>query len=98
MTPQELKNSILQLAFQGRLAEQIKGEYTPNTLGFDIADPPFEIPDAWKWQVLGICCEMYTGNSISASEKSAKYAGLAEGYDYIATKDEIGRASCRERV
>lgn len=87
MTPQELKNSILQLAIQGRLAGQIKGEYTPNTLGFDIADPPFEIPDTWKWQVLGSCCEMYTGNSISRSEKSAKYAGLAEGYDYIATKD-----------
>jgi type I restriction enzyme S subunit len=30
---------------------------------------------------------MYTGNSIAESEKSAKYAGLAEGYDYIATKD-----------
>ena len=87
MTPQELKYSVLQLAFQGRLVEQIKGEYTPNTLGFDIADPPFDIPDTWKWQELGKCCEMYTGNSISENEKSAKYAGLTEGYDYIATKD-----------
>lgn len=87
MTPQELKYSILRLAFQGRLVEQIKGEYTPTSFGFDIADSPFEIPDTWKWQTLGNCCEMYTGNSISESEKSAKYAGLAEGYDYIATKD-----------
>jgi type I restriction enzyme S subunit len=30
---------------------------------------------------------MYTGNSIAESEKSTKYAGLTEGYDYIATKD-----------
>ena len=87
MTPQELKYSVLQLAFQGSIAEQIKGEYTPNMLGFDIADPPFDIPDTWKWQKLGKCCEMYTGNSISENEKSAKYAGLTEGYDYIATKD-----------
>lgn len=87
MTPQELKYSILQLAFQGRLVEQIKGEYTPTSFGFDIADSPFDTPDTWKWQTLGSCCEMYTGNSISESEKSAKYAGLADGYDYIATKD-----------
>jgi type I restriction enzyme S subunit len=87
MTPQELKNSILQLAIQGKLVEQIKGEYTSNTLGFDIANPPFDIPETWKWQTLGSCCEMYTGNSIAESEKSANYAGLAEGYDYIATKD-----------
>lgn len=30
---------------------------------------------------------MYTGNSISESVKKAKYVGLKEGYDYIATKD-----------
>lgn len=87
MTPQELKYSILHLAFQGRLAEQIEGDYQSNTFGFDIADPPFEIPETWKWEALGNCCEMYTGNSISESEKNAKYTGLAVGYDYIATKD-----------
>lgn len=87
MTPQELKNSILQLAIQGKLVEQIKGEYTPSTLDFYIPDSPFDTPDTWKWKTLGKCCEMYTGNSISENEKIAKYIGNSEGYDYIATKD-----------
>jgi len=87
MTPQELKYSVLQLAFEGNLVTQVIGEVTPKSLGFDIDDPPFDIPDTWKWQTLGSCCEMYTGNSISESEKSSKYIDLAEGYDYIATKD-----------
>lgn len=87
MTPQELKYSILQMAIHGKLVEQIKGEDTPNVLGLDIDDSPFDIPDTWKWQTLGYCSEMYTGNSISKSEKSTKYEGLEEGYDYIGTKD-----------
>ena len=48
---------------------------------------PFEIPKTWKWAPLELCCEMYTGNSISESVKSNRYTGRQEGYDYIATKD-----------
>lgn len=89
MTPEELKNSILKKAFRGQLISQLPGDITYDSLGFDIEDPPFEIPRTWKWQTLGNCCEMYTGNSISAREKAAKYEGLSEGYDYIATKNVL---------
>ncbi len=87
MTPQELKNSILQLAIQGKLVEQRPEEQVTEKAAFMLSDAPFDIPETWKWAKLGDCCEMYTGNSISESEKKAKYEGRSEGFDYIGTKD-----------
>ena len=62
MTPQELKNSILQLAIQGKLVEQRPDEGTGEELFQSIAvlekkdlkdiseqELPFEIPASWKW-------------------------------------------------
>ena len=87
MTPQELKYSILHNAFCGKLSKQITGEQVEAKCGFDIEEAPFDVPANWKWQCLGKCCEMYTGNSIAESEKKLKYEGLKEGFDYIGTKD-----------
>ena len=43
MTPQELKNSILQLAIQGKLVEEKPlSEITEE-------EKPFDIPESWKW-------------------------------------------------
>ncbi len=87
MTPQELKYSVFHLAFQGKLVLQNEAEIITDKTAFAIDDAPYNIPDSWKWNTIGKCCEMYTGNSISESEKKAKYEGLKEGFDYIGTKD-----------
>ena len=36
---------------------------------------------------LGDVCEIFNGNSISASVKKVKYEGVTEGLPYIGTKD-----------
>ena len=66
MTPQELKNNILQLAIQGKLVEQRPEEGTAEELYQqiqkekplpEIADDekPFDIPESWMWARLGEC-------------------------------------------
>lgn len=85
MTPQELKNSILQRAFTGKLVEHSYSKLEIKTV--DIDEGPFEIPNHWGWQKFDKFCDMYTGNSIPVHVKKQKYEGLEEGYDYIGTKD-----------
>ena len=53
----------------------------------DITDEiPFEIPDNWVWTRLSNVTNIYTGNSISETEKKAKYTNVVGRY-YIGTKD-----------
>lgn len=87
MTPQELKNSILKLAIQGRLVPQHAEELINAKDILFLEEAPFNIPTKWGWQTLEKCCEIYTGNSIPEKEKKEKYEGLKEGFDYIGTKD-----------
>ena len=47
---------------------------------------PFEIPEGWGWCRLSDSANMYTGNSISETEKKAKYTEV-KGMEYIGTKD-----------
>ncbi len=47
---------------------------------------PFEIPDAWVWTRLSCVADIYTGNSISETEKKLKFTNVAGRY-YIGTKD-----------
>lgn len=87
MTPEQLKYSILRKAFCGQLVLERVGVKKSNVQKIECDESPFDIPDEWFWSSLGYCCEIYTGNSISENVKKTKYAGLNEGYDYIATKD-----------
>ncbi|ATV40141.1 restriction endonuclease subunit S [Prevotella intermedia] len=53
----------------------------------DITDKiPFEIPNNWVWTKLSDVADIYTGNSISETEKNAKYTNVV-GRNYIGTKD-----------
>ena len=47
---------------------------------------PFEIPKGWEWFRLSDLANMYTGNSISETEKKVNYTGV-KGMEYIGTKD-----------
>lgn len=95
MTPQELKYSIFGDAFTGKLCEHIEAKDFGGVKTIEMSETPFDIPETWVWSTLGLCCEMYTGNSISETVKAAKYTGLEAGYDYIATKDvTFGQKIC----
>ena len=53
----------------------------------DITDEiPFEKPNNWIWTSLSYVANIYTGNSISETEKKAKYTNVVGRY-YIGTKD-----------
>ena len=47
---------------------------------------PFDIPASWSWVRLAAAANLYTGNSISDTEKKARYTAV-EGTEYIGTKD-----------
>lgn len=49
-------------------------------------DIPFEIPAQWEWTRLSCIADIYTGNSISETEKKAKFTNVVGRY-YIGTKD-----------
>ena len=87
MTPQDFKYSILGNAFTGKLCKHVEAKDFGGVKTIELSEIPFDVPETWVWSTLGLCCEMYTGNSIAETVKSAKYAGLETGYDYIATKD-----------
>lgn len=47
---------------------------------------PFDIPESWVWVRLASIANLYTGNSISETEKRVRYTNVA-GKKYIGTKD-----------
>lgn len=60
------------------------GKSAPSCIDDEI---PFEIPKNWEWARLDAVANLYTGNSIPEKVKAAKYTGLTDGIEYIATKD-----------
>ena len=47
---------------------------------------PFDAPQGWEWTRLSVVSDIYTGNSISETEKRTKYTNVTGRY-YIGTKD-----------
>ena len=84
MTPQELKNSILQLAIQGKLVEQRPEEGTAEELYHQIQkeeietvkknpefgedEIPFDIPDSWKLVRIENIAILYNGRAYKQNE------------------------------
>ncbi len=76
-----LTDSVIFRGDDNRYYEQVGGNVTC------IEDElPFEIPASWAWCRIGEIADLYTGNSISESEKKAKYTNV-DGMRYIGTKD-----------
>ena len=84
MTPQELKNSILDMAMQGRLTEQILGEDAhidypslcdirslPSFSNGD-EEPPYDIPENWIWTRLKDIATNQNGYSFKPSDWKEK--------------------------
>ena len=46
----------------------------------------FDLPDKWVWTRLSTIANLYTGNSISETDKKQKYTDV-HGLEYIGTKD-----------
>ena len=77
----EITDSVIFKADDNRHYEKIGGQI------IDISeDIPFDIPDSWQWTRLGHIANMFTGNSISDTEKRTKYTQV-NGMEYIGTKD-----------
>ena len=66
MTPQELKNSILLYAVQGKLSKQDGREKVsiPNDCWSNNEEEPFSIPPNWIWKRFGFFAELRMGKTI----------------------------------
>lgn len=53
----------------------------------DKIEIPYELPDGWKWELTSNLADVFTGNSINENIKKEKYTGIAEGLNFIGTKD-----------
>lgn len=69
-----------------RLAKERKIKAPKSLPDITASDEPYSLPHGWQWVRLGSIGNIFNGNSINASEKESKYAGV-EGVPYIATKD-----------
>ena len=76
-----LHDSVIFKGDDNKYYEQI------GTKCIDISESiPFEVPIGWCWTRLSVISNLYTGNSISETEKATRYTNV-QGMEYIGTKD-----------
>ena len=76
-----LNGSVIYKGDDNKYYEQI------GTKCIDISESiPFEVPIGWCWTRLSVISNLYTGNSISETEKATRYTNV-QGMEYIGTKD-----------
>lgn len=100
MTPQEIKNSILQRAIQGKLVEHLESEKSVvvhSSYGGEIADF-FEIPDNWKWLAIKDVATVTTGLSFKKQDQKDSSNGtlrvlrggnIGDDYKYHLYEDDV---------
>ena len=76
-----LTNSVIFKGDDNKYYEQVGKKCLDIT-----AQIPFEIPENWVWTRLSYIANIYTGNSISETEKKSKFTDVVGRY-YIGTKD-----------
>ena len=89
MTPQELKNSILQLAIQGKLVEQRDDEYPVELLeaaNTKVDNIEYDIPSSWRYAGLERISTVVPSKEYQIKEseviKGGKYCVISQSKEY----------------
>ena len=85
--PARLRQSILQEAISGRLVPQDPNEIAEDVKATQIEDEPFEIPNNWRWCLLGDLIDMVSGTSYKKGDVCTNGVRILRGGNIV--NDEL---------
>ena len=85
--PARLRQSILQEAISGRLVPQDPNEIAEDVKATEIEDEPFEIPNNWRWCLLGDLIDMVSGTSYKKGDVCTNGVRILRGGNIV--NDEL---------
>ena len=85
--PARLRQSILQEAISGRLVPQDPNEKAEDVKATEIEDEPFEIPNNWRWCLLGDLIDMVSGTSYKKGDVCTNGVRILRGGNIV--NDEL---------